>query len=53
MPRDLTLSVSISARLAGAFRSTVNAARAGLRGVRSDAQRQAAAARAGDRKSVV
>lgn len=47
MPRDLTLSVSISARLAGAFRSTVNAARAGLRGVRSDAQRQAAAARAG------
>ncbi len=47
MPRDLTLSVSISARLAGAFRSTVNAARAGLRGMRSDAQRQAAAARAG------
>lgn len=47
MPRDLTLSVSISARLAGAFRSTVNAARAGLRGMRSDAQRQAVAARAG------
>lgn len=47
MPRDLTLSVSISARLAGAFRSTVNAARAGLRGMRSDARRQAAAARAG------
>lgn len=47
MPRDLALSVSISARLAGAFRSTVNAARAGLRGVRSDAQRQTAAVRAG------
>lgn len=47
MPRDLALSVSISARLAGAFRSTVNAARAGLRGVRSDARHQAEAARAG------
>ena len=47
MPRDLALSVSISARLAGAFRSAVNTARAGIRGIRSEAQRQAEAARAG------
>ena len=47
MPKNLTLSVNISARLASSFRAAVDKAREGLRGMRSDAQRQAAAVRAG------
>ena len=47
MSKSLALAVNISARLAASFRSSVDAARAGFRGMRSDAQRQAAAVRAG------
>ena len=47
MPKNLALSVNISARLASSFRAAVDKAREGLRGMRSDSQRQAAAVRAG------
>ena len=47
MPRELSLAVNISARLASSFRSAVDAARAGFRGMHADARQQAAAVRAG------
>ncbi|MGN0008174.1 MAG: phage tail tape measure protein [Desulfovibrionaceae bacterium] len=47
MPKNLALAVNISARLASSFRAAVDKAREGLRGMRSDAQRQTAAVRAG------
>ena len=47
MPRELSLAVNISARLASSFRSAVDAARAGFRGMRADARGQASAVRAG------
>ena len=47
MPKNLALAVNISARLASSFRAVVDKAREGLRGMRSDAQRQTAAVRAG------
>lgn len=47
MPRELSLAVNISARLASSFRSAVDAARAGFRGMRADARGQVSAVRAG------
>lgn len=47
MPKDLALAVNIKARLASSFRSAVDAARAGFRGMHADARQQAAAVRAG------
>ena len=47
MPKNLSLAVSIKASLASSFRAAMDAAQAGLRGVRSAARRQAEAVRAG------